>query len=164
MIYGIGTDILQIDRVAGVMERTRGRFAEKVLGQQELAIYHARRARVPLRGLAFLATRFAAKEAFSKAIGLGMHWPMTWRAVQVLNDPSGKPVVRCSDELEAWAQARGLTFHVTLTDERDYAVAFVVAEQGAARGMTMRTAGEKSLTPGFSHSSDSSTSSDSGQA
>lgn len=128
MIYGIGTDILQIDRVAGVMERTRGRFAEKILGPQELAVYHARRARVAQRGLAFLATRFAAKEAFSKAIGLGMHWPMTWRAMQVLNDPSGKPVVHCGGELAQWVQARGLTFHVTVTDERDVAVAFVVAE------------------------------------
>ncbi len=129
MIYGIGTDILQIDRVAGVMTRTKGRFAEKVLGPQELATYHARAARSAHRGLTFLATRFAAKEAFSKAIGLGMHWPMTWRAVQTLNEPSGKPVVRCSGQLDEWVRARGLSFHVTITDERDYAVAFVVAEQ-----------------------------------
>lgn len=168
MIYGIGTDILQIDRVTGVMERTRGRFAEKVLGPQELAVYHARRARVPARGLAFLATRFAAKEAFSKAIGIGMHWPMTWRAVQILNDPSGKPVVRCNGELEAWARARGLTFHVTLTDEREYAVAFVVAEQGIPEGAPQGTAHPSDgvdvarVTP---HSPDSSsTSSDPGQA
>ena len=93
-IYGIGTDLVQVSRIAGVMERTKGRFAEKVLGADELRVYHARKARSDVRGLAFLATRFSAKEAFSKAIGLGMHWPMTWRAVQTLNEPSGKPIGR----------------------------------------------------------------------
>ena len=68
-IYGIGTDIVQVSRVAAVMTRTNGRFAEKVLGPDELRVYHARNARSAARGLAFLATRFSAKEAFSKAIG-----------------------------------------------------------------------------------------------
>jgi holo-[acyl-carrier protein] synthase len=127
-IYGIGTDIVQISRVAAVMTRTHGRFAEKVLGPDELRIYRARQARSEVRGLAFLATRFSAKEAFSKAIGLGMHWPMTWRALQTLNEPSGKPVVAASGELAEWLAARGITARVTVSDERDYAVAFVVAE------------------------------------
>ncbi|AMP38094.1 MULTISPECIES: holo-ACP synthase [Ralstonia solanacearum species complex] len=127
-IYGIGTDIIQIERVEGVMQRTHGRFAEKVLGPDELRIYHARNARSARRGLAFLATRFAAKEAVSKAIGLGMHWPMTWRAVQTLNLPSGQPVVRYSGELADWIAQRGLHIQISVTDERDYAVAFAVAE------------------------------------
>ena len=103
-IYGIGTDIVQVSRVAAVMARTKGRFAEKVLGPDELRIYHARSARSEVRGLAFLATRFSAKEAFSKAIGLGMRWPMTWRALQTLNEPSGKPMVVASGELAAMAR------------------------------------------------------------
>ena len=107
-IYGIGTDIIQIERVEGVMQRTNGRFAEKVLGADELRVYHARKARSERRGLAFLATRFAAKEAVSKAIGLGMRWPMTWRAVQTLNLPSGQPVVRYSGELADWIAQHGL--------------------------------------------------------
>ncbi|WP_250472719.1 MULTISPECIES: holo-ACP synthase [unclassified Caballeronia] len=127
-IYGIGTDLVQVSRVAGVMERTNGRFAEKVLGPDELRIYHARRARSEVRGLAFLATRFSAKEAFSKAIGLGMRWPMTWRALQTLNEPSGKPVIAASGELAEWLAQRGITAQVTLSDERDYAVTFVIAE------------------------------------
>lgn len=127
-IYGIGTDIIQIERVEGVMQRTHGRFAEKVLGPDELRIYHARKARSARRGLAFLATRFAAKEAVSKAIGLGMHCPMTWRAVQTLNLPSGQPVVRYSGELADWIAQRGLHIQISVTDERDYAVAFAVAE------------------------------------
>ncbi|SAK55931.1 4'-phosphopantetheinyl transferase [Caballeronia catudaia] len=127
-IYGIGTDVVQVSRVAAVMRRTNGRFAEKVLGPDELRIYHARNARSEVRGIAFLATRFSAKEAFSKAIGLGMRWPMTWRALQTLNEPSGKPMIAASGELAQWLEARGITAKVTVSDERDYAVSFVIAE------------------------------------
>ncbi|SAK90898.1 4'-phosphopantetheinyl transferase [Caballeronia pedi] len=127
-IYGIGTDVVQVSRVAAVMRRTKGRFAEKVLGPDELRIYHARNARSEVRGLAFLATRFSAKEAFSKAIGLGMRWPMTWRALQTLNEPSGKPMIAASGELADWLAQRGITAKVTVSDERDYAVSFVIAE------------------------------------
>jgi holo-[acyl-carrier protein] synthase len=130
-IYGIGTDVVQVSRVAGVMERTQGRFAEKVLGPDELRVFHARRARSEARGLAYLATRFSAKEAFSKAIGLGMRWPMTWRALQTLNEPSGKPVIVASGELAQWLAARGIRARVTVSDEREYAVSFVIAETDA---------------------------------
>lgn len=129
MIHGIGSDIIDIRRVAGVLERTHGRFAEKVLGPEELAVYAARCARSAPRGLAYLATRFAVKEAFSKAIGTGIHWPMTWRAVQTLNAASGAPMIVPNGALRDWVAARGLNFHVTLSDERDYAVAYVIAEQ-----------------------------------
>jgi holo-[acyl-carrier protein] synthase len=127
-IYGIGTDVVQVSRIAAVMVRTKGRFAEKVLGPDELRIFHARRARSEVRGIAFLATRFSAKEAFSKAIGLGMRWPMTWRALQTLNEPSGKPMIAASGELAEWLAQRGITAQVTVSDERDYAVSFVIAE------------------------------------
>ncbi|TKC83866.1 holo-ACP synthase [Trinickia terrae] len=133
-IYGIGTDIVQVSRVAAVMERTQGRFAEKVLGPDELRVYQARAARSQVRGLAFLATRFSAKEAFSKAIGLGMRWPMTWRALQTLNEPSGKPVVVASGELADWLAERKITARVTVSDERDYAVSFVIAETADSAG------------------------------
>ena len=109
MIYGIGTDIIDIRRVRDTLERRGERFAEKVLGENELAVYRARRARVAQRGLSFLATRFSAKEAFSKAIGMGMRMPMTWRAMQVLNAPSGKPMVVCSGALQQWMEQQGLS-------------------------------------------------------
>lgn len=129
MIYGIGTDVCDIRRVAATVARRGGdRFAERVLGPDELRVFHARRARVEARGLRFLATRFSAKEAFSKAIGLGIRAPMTWRACQILNEPSGKPVLHLSGELAAWFEARGLVGHVTVTDETDYAASFVVVE------------------------------------
>ncbi len=129
MIYGIGTDIIQISRVEGVLARNGDRFAEKVLGPQELEKYRARRAKVEARGLRFLATRFAAKEAFSKAIGLGMHMPMTWRSMQTLNAPSGKPVVVTSGALMDFMEEHGLTAQVSITDEAEYAVAFVIVEK-----------------------------------
>lgn len=128
MIYGIGTDVCDIRRVEGAVQRRGDRFAQRVLGPDELLVYQARSARTPARGLRYLATRFSAKEAFSKAIGLGIRWPMTWRSCQILNEPSGKPVLRLSGELAQWFAARGLTGHVTVTDETDYAASFVVVE------------------------------------
>lgn len=128
MIYGIGTDVCDIRRMAATVARRGERFAERVLGPAEMQVYHARHARADKRGLAFLATRFSAKEAFSKAIGLGIRMPMTWRSCEILNEPSGKPYIRLSGELAAWFEARRLTAHVTVTDETDYAASFVVVE------------------------------------
>lgn len=129
-IYGIGTDIVQISRVEAALGRN-GRFAEKILGPEELVKFHARRAKNEIRGLRFLATRFSAKEAFSKAIGLGMRMPMTWRSAQMLNAPSGKPVIVCSGALEEFMQQHKLTAQVTISDEADYGVAFVIVTSGA---------------------------------
>lgn len=129
MIYGIGTDIISISRIEAALTRHGDRFAEKVLGPEELEKYRRRAAKVQARGLRFLATRFAAKEAFSKAIGLGMRMPMTWRALQTLNAPSGKPVAVVSGELKDFMERNGLTAQVSITDEADYAVAFVIVEK-----------------------------------
>jgi holo-[acyl-carrier protein] synthase len=128
MIYGIGTDLCDVRRIAKTLERRGDRFAEKVLGPHELGVFHARRASVEARGLRYLATRFSAKEAFSKAIGLGIHMPMTWRRCEVVKAPSGKPEILLHGALATWFEARRLRAHVTLTDESDYAAAFVVVE------------------------------------
>ncbi len=129
MVSGIGTDIIRIDRIAAALSRHGDRFAEKILGPQEMEKYLRRKQKVEVRGVRFLATRFAAKEAFSKAIGLGMRMPMTWRAVQFLNAPSGKPIVVTSGALTEFMQQQGLTAQVSLTDEAEYAVAFVIVEK-----------------------------------
>jgi holo-[acyl-carrier protein] synthase len=129
MIYGIGTDIIQISRIEAALERHGERFAEKILGPEELEKYRRRKAKVEARGVRFLATRFAAKEAFSKAIGLGMRMPMTWRSLQTLNAPGGKPITVMSGALKQYMQEHGLTALVTITDEADYAVAFVIVEK-----------------------------------
>lgn len=129
MIFGIGTDLCDIRRIAATLARRGERFPEKVLGPHEITVYRARRAKVDARGLTYLATRFAAKEAFSKAIGLGIRQPMSWRACEVVKAPSGKPEIALHGELARWFAERRLVAHVTLTDETDYAAAFVVVER-----------------------------------
>ena len=129
MIYGIGTDICDIRRVEATLGRRGDRFAQKVLGPDELRVFHARRARSETRGIRYLATRFSAKEAFSKAIGLGLHLPMRLPDCQILNEPSGKPILKLSGPLADWCAERGLSGLVTLSDESDYAVSFVVMEK-----------------------------------
>ena len=128
MIYGIGTDICDVRRIDAALARHGERFALKVLGPHEIEIFRARLAKVRARGVSYLATRFSAKEAFSKAVGLGMRMPMTWRACEVVKAASGKPEIRLHGELAAWCAARGLRAHVSVTDETDYAASFVVVE------------------------------------
>ncbi len=129
MIYGIGTDIIQIARLEAALARSGERFAAKILGPDELEIFRTRRAAVEVRGLRYLATRFAAKEAFSKAIGLGLRMPMTWRSAQVMNAPSGQPAIVASGALYEFMQQNGLSARVSISDEAEYAVAFVIVEQ-----------------------------------
>lgn len=135
MIIGVGTDLCDIRRITSTLERRGERFAEKVLGPHEIEVFRQRLAKVELRGIRYLATRFAAKEAFSKAIGLGMTWPMTWRACEVVKARSGQPHIQLHGELAAWFESRGWQAHVSVTDESDYASAFVVVEQRGARAM-----------------------------
>ena len=129
MIAGIGTDLLRVSRIHAAFEARGMRFVRRILGERELAIFERRFERNRARGLLFLSTRFAAKEAFSKAVGLGLHWPMTWRAVEFVNAPSGKPEVVLNEPLKSWCAERGLTFHVSMTDESDMVCALVVAEK-----------------------------------
>ncbi|MEP6876768.1 MAG: holo-ACP synthase [Burkholderiales bacterium] len=129
MIYGVGTDICDVRRITATFRRRGERFAEKVLGPHEIEVFRQRLAKVESRGISYLATRFSAKEAFSKAIGLGMRMPMTWRDCEVVKAPSGKPQIRLHGELAAWFAAHGLHAHLSLTDETDYAASFVVVEQ-----------------------------------
>ena len=99
-----------------------------MLGVEELEVFRRRRAKVEGRGVRYLATRFSAKEAFSKAIGMGMRMPMTWRHCQILNLPSGKPEIRLDGELAVWFAARRLVAQVSVSDESDYATSFVIVE------------------------------------
>lgn len=129
MIYGIGTDICDIRRIEAALQRRGGRFAQTILGADELAIYHARSKRWQQRGVRYLATRFSAKEAFSKAIGLGLRQPMTWKNCEILNNPQGQPHIVLHGNLLQWFNNKQLHAHITLTDETDYAASFCVVEQ-----------------------------------
>ena len=129
MIYGIGTDVCDIRRIRAILDRHGERFAQKILSDAELATWRTRGARWPDRGVSYLATRFSAKEAFSKAIGLGMRMPMTWRHCEIANTASGKPEIVLHGALKTWFEAQRLTAHVTVTDESDYAASFCVVEK-----------------------------------
>ncbi|MBB2484266.1 holo-ACP synthase [Mitsuaria sp. WAJ17] len=139
MIYGIGTDVCDIRRIADTLQRRGPRFAEKVLGPHEIEVFRDRSARVEARGVAYLATRFSAKEAFSKAIGLGLRMPMNWRDCEIVKAPSGKPEIRLHGALKAWFEARSLQAHVSVSDETDYATSFVVVETLPESPSTSRT-------------------------
>jgi holo-[acyl-carrier-protein] synthase len=131
MIYGIGTDICDIRRIRASLARHGERFAAKVLSEGEMKMYRARSQRWPERGIRFVATRFSAKEAFSKAVGLGMRMPMTWRHCEIGKLPSGQPTIVLHGELKTWFEAKGLRAHITVTDEVDYAASFCVVEAQA---------------------------------
>ncbi|MFM2448356.1 MAG: hypothetical protein RIS44_806 [Pseudomonadota bacterium] len=128
MVYGIGTDICDIRRLRATFERRGQRFAEKILGPDELAVFHARSSKLAARGISYLATRFSAKEAFSKAVGLGLRSPMTWRDCEILNATSGQPQIHLHGSLKHWFDERRLKAFVSVTDETDYATSFVVVE------------------------------------
>ena len=129
MIYGIGTDICDIRRIRASLARHGERFAQRILSEAELATWTERSARWPDRGVSYLATRFSAKEAFSKAIGLGMRLPMTWHHCEIANAASGKPEIVLHGALRDWFEARQLSVHITVSDETDYAASFCVIEK-----------------------------------
>ena len=131
MIYGIGTDICDIRRIRASLDKHGERFAQKVLSDNELNTYRTRSERWPERGVRYVATRFSAKEAFSKAIGLGMRMPMTWRLCEVAKLPSGQPTLVLHGVLKAWFEDKGLSAHVSVSDESDYATSYCVVEKNS---------------------------------
>jgi holo-[acyl-carrier protein] synthase len=127
MIVGIGVDTVQVWRIRDVLVRHGHRFAEKILTPQELVRFDAHAQ--PER---YLAKRFAVKEAFSKAMGTGIHSPVTWRKIGTAHDVAGAPTIAMHADLAAFAQSKGITHvHVTVTDEEQLAVAFVVLENNS---------------------------------
>jgi holo-[acyl-carrier protein] synthase len=132
MIYGIGTDICDIRRIRVSLERHGERFAKKILGAAEFAVWQARSQRSPERGVRYVATRFSAKESFSKAIGLGLRLPMTWSSCEISNLASGQPQIVLHGDLKIWFEERRLSALVSITDETDYAASFVLVEQSPA--------------------------------
>lgn len=123
MIHGIGTDIVAVARLREMWERHGEHALGRLLAQGELADFE----RAPDKGR-FLAKRFAAKEAFSKALGTGLRGPATLTSIAVVHDAAGKPAFAYGDELAALVCSRGLVAHLSISDEADYAVAYVVLE------------------------------------
>ncbi|MEO5693204.1 MAG: holo-ACP synthase [Usitatibacter sp.] len=126
MIVGIGTDVVSIERIAGVLERHGERFVKRVLSPSERGRFERTNTRLKAN---HLAKRWAAKEAFSKAIGSGIHAPFTWHSISLGRDPSGKPLVVPNEAMSVYLTSLGVTrSHVSLTDDAGVAVAFVVLE------------------------------------
>ncbi len=124
MIHGVGTDIVRVARLADALERHGARFADRILDVSEREAFAA--APNPAR---LLAKRFAAKEAFGKALGTGVAAPATLHAVRVGHDALGKPVFEFSPLLAEHMREHGLRAHLSLSDETDYVVAFAVIEK-----------------------------------
>jgi holo-[acyl-carrier protein] synthase len=124
VIYGIGTDIIEIPRIARSLERFGEKFAQRILCGPELARFAEHK-----QPAAYLAKRFAAKEAFTKALGTGIHAPANWHGVWVNNLRSGRPVLEYSPALAALLEKRGVRrSHVSLSDEKLLACATVILE------------------------------------
>ena len=124
MIHGIGTDIVRVARLDEALARHGARFAERILAEPERVAWQA--ARQPAR---HLAKRFAAKEAFGKALGTGVAVPATLHAVRVGHDALGKPLFEFSAALADHMREQGLAAHLSLSDEAEYVVAFAVIEK-----------------------------------
>ena len=124
MVYGIGVDIIKIERFEGSLARWGDRLCERVFTPLELSICQ-RKAR-PGR---HLALRFAAKEAFLKALGMGMFQGIGWKEIEITNDPSGRPRMVLRDEAEKICQGKGIkTIFVSISHEAEYGVAQVLLE------------------------------------
>lgn len=124
MIYGVGQDLVEIARIERALARFGERFAKRILCQPELARFRAHR-----QPAAFLAKRFAAKEAFTKALGTGIHAPANWHGIWVVNLRSGKPQLEFSPALQNLLEQRRIRrAHLSLTDERALASATVILE------------------------------------
>lgn len=126
MIYGIGVDVLEPQRVARLLEQYGERFARRVLTEEEWPAYQ--RARRPVL---FVANRFAAKEAFSKAMGTGFRYPVTLGQISVLQNKAGKPDLYFRPDLQRRVESEGIVaWHVTISDEQSVVCAVVVLERG----------------------------------
>ena len=124
MIYGIGTDIVEYARIEKMLSRYGERLAERVLSRHEFPDY--RNAAKPAR---LVAKRFAAKEAFAKAVGSGLREPVSLHRISVNHDGLGKPVLLFDEKLRKHLAQLGINgHHLSVSDERDFIVAFVVLE------------------------------------
>lgn len=124
MIFGIGTDIVEVTRIQASITQFGDDFAKRILAESEIESYL--QSQIKSR---FLAKRFAAKEAFSKALGTGLRTPATFQNIAVSHDELGKPILLLAAELQIFLEAKNITqMHISISDEKNLAAAFVVLE------------------------------------
>lgn len=129
MIHGIGTDIVAVGRLERLFRRHGERALERLLAPTECDELAASGIVDPPRIGRFLAKRFAAKEAFAKAMGTGVRAPFLLTAIAVTHDPLGKPAISLAGEAATVLSAQGLVTHLSLSDEGELVLAFVVVEK-----------------------------------
>lgn len=124
MIYGIGTDIVEVSRIESSIKKFGDDFAERILAESEMTSYLD--SQIKAR---FLAKRFAAKEAFSKALGTGLREPATFQNIAVSHDELGKPLLVLAKSLQDFVHTKHIKqMHLSISDEKNLAAAFVVLE------------------------------------
>ena len=124
MIFGIGTDIVEVTRIQASITQFGDDFAKRILADSELESYM--QSQIKAR---FLSKRFAAKEAFSKALGTGLRAPATFQNIAVSHDALGKPILVLAPELQVLLASKHITqTHISISDEKNLAAAFVVLE------------------------------------
>ena len=131
MILGIGIDLVDIFRINKILEKYPSQFAERVLGKRELGTYEKilfSDVRSKERANRFIAKRFAAKEAVSKAFGTGLRGQVSLKKIEVLNDNLGKPYVVLSPFRDKAALPYFKKIHISLTDENNFAQAIAILE------------------------------------
>ncbi len=124
MIHGVGTDIVAIARIERMLGEHGERTAAKLLAPSEMERYLQ-----AAKPAAWLAKRFAAKEALGKALGLGLRDPATLHNIAVLSDGLGRPSFEYAPPLADWMKTQRLRAYLSLSDETDTAMAFVVVER-----------------------------------
>jgi holo-[acyl-carrier protein] synthase len=125
MIFGIGTDIVEVSRIEDSLARFGDAFAQRILTEQEWLSFQQSKTQAR-----FLAKRFAAKEAFAKALGAGLRDPATFQNIGVAHDDLGKPVLDLSPALQTFLDKKGIVQqHLSISDEKALAAAFVVLEK-----------------------------------
>ncbi|UOO75868.1 holo-ACP synthase [Neisseria sp. Dent CA1/247] len=125
MIYGVGTDIVSLNRIEKLHKKYGKAFADRLLSRIDLLEYP--QAGSPAN---FLAKRFVAKEAFAKAVGTGLRSPVSLRNIGIGHDELGKPEFYCEPELQQWLEEKGIKcVHLSMSDEEDKVLAFAVAEK-----------------------------------
>ena len=124
MIYGVGTDLVDIERVKKILSKNRDGFIERILSEHEQALF-ANKA----DSAAYCAKRFAAKEAFAKALGTGIGQVVSFQDLTVRNNENGKPHFIPSEKLRLYLLEKGINQgHLSISDESQNAIAFVVLE------------------------------------
>lgn len=123
-IYGVGIDLIRVDRLQKVLERWGSHFTTRIFTPAEQAACSGRKAQA-----ACLSMRFAAKEAFGKALGTGLRSPVLWQDIEVVSSPLGKPEIVLSPRAGQFCESVGVSsWHLSLTDDGDYGAAVVILE------------------------------------